>query len=101
MEHPKPKPFVGIEEHGKARKSIKSKISLALNKNQLRGLKSQQRLITKFQRKCQQVMNNSGGLDDGPSGSSDMAKTEDVAVEDPLKAKASSQMPRDEDLLTA
>lgn len=41
LEHPKPQPFVGVEEHGKARKSIMSKISLALNKNQMRGLKSQ------------------------------------------------------------
>ena len=72
---------MGVEEHGKARKSIKSKISLALNKNQMRGLKSQQRLLTRFQRKCQQVMNNSGGLDEAPSGNADAAKNEDVAVD--------------------
>ena len=72
---------MGVEEHGKARKSIKSKISLALNKNQMRGLKSQQRLLTRFQRKCQQVMNNSGGLDEAASGNADAAKNEDVAVD--------------------
>ena len=48
LENPKPQQFAGVEEHGKARKSIKSKISLALNKNQMRGLKSQQRLLTRF-----------------------------------------------------
>lgn len=42
------------EEHGATRKLIKSKISLALNKNTSRGLRtSQKRLLTKFQMKRQ------------------------------------------------
>lgn len=100
MENPKPQQFVGVEEHNKARKSIKSKISLALNKNQARGLKSQQRLLTKFQKKCQQVMNDSGGLDEAQPGHAEANKNEDVADNPQPHAKPQSEPPHEEDLLT-